>query len=170
VPLEPDELKHYVLAAPITDRKLRLTPELKAVRESISTVRINSAFVETEEPWLTAVRFAVYRALHEIWMEARNLDHAEAQGDWLLSLLPDPLAWCLHPENDLVWAAVRQQLAIQIGLMMVFLDGSRQKRYFAWLEDRVLSSVRKTHPEIWDVSVEFLKSYIARLMEATREA
>jgi hypothetical protein len=68
-----------------------------------------------------------------------------------------------------VWAAVRQQLAIQIGLMMVFLDGSRQKRYSAWLEDRVLSNVRKTHPEIWDLSVEFLKSYIARLMEATRE-
>jgi hypothetical protein len=101
-------------------------------------------------------------------MEATNYDHAEAQGDWLLSILPDPLAWCLHPENDLVWAAVRQQLAIQIGLLMVFLDGPRQKRYFAWLEDRLLASARKAHPEIWDASLEFLKSYIARLMETTR--
>jgi hypothetical protein len=138
------------------------------VRESISIVRINCAFVEAEEPWLTGVRFAVYRALREIWMETTDLDHAEAQGDWLLSILPDPLAWCLHPENDLVWAAVRQQLATQIGLMMVFLDGPRQKRYFAWLENRLLARIRNAHPGIWDASVEFLKSYIARLMETPR--
>jgi hypothetical protein len=169
VPLDPDELKYYVLAAPVTDGKVRETPELKAVRESISIVRINSVFIEAEEPWLTGIRFAVYRALREIWMEAGNLDDAEAQGDWLLLILPDSLAWCLHPENELVWAAVRQQLAIQIGLMVVFLDGSHQKRYFAWLDDRLLSRVRKAHPEIWDASLEFLKSYIARLMETARE-
>src|SRR5262249_7327989 len=36
VPLESDELKQYTLAAPIIDGKVRETPELKAVRESIS--------------------------------------------------------------------------------------------------------------------------------------
>jgi hypothetical protein len=172
VPVEPNELKHYVLAAPIVDKKMRETPELKAIRESLSMGQINNAFVEAEEPWLGGIRFPVYTALREIWMESSNLDHAEARGDWLLSILPDPLAWCLHPENETVWAGVRQQLALQTGLLMVFIDSTQQRRqrYASWLDDRLLNPLRQAHPEIWDAALEFLKSYIARLLEVESEA
>jgi hypothetical protein len=172
VPLEPDELKHYVVAAPIVDGATRETPELRAIRESLSIGRINDAFVEAEEPWLAGTRFSVYRALREIWAESTNLDHAEARGNWLLSILPDPLAWCLHPENEGVWAAVRQQLSIQTGLLMLFIGGTpeQRQRYASWLDDRLLKDMRQARPEIWDATLEFLKSYIARLMEVERGA
>ena len=167
VPLGSDELKHYVSAAPILDKKLRETPELRAVRESLSIARINRAFVEAEEPWLAGIRLAVYRAVHEIWTELPDADRAEACGDWLLSILPDPLAWCLHPEDETIWTAARQQLSAQTGLLMMFIGGTpqRRQRYASWLDDKLLKALRQKHPEIWDATLEFMKSYIVRVLE-----
>jgi hypothetical protein len=171
VPLETEELKKYVLSAPIANGQIRETPELRAVRECLSIAQINGSFVAAEESWLNAIRLAVYRALREIWSDASNLDHAEAQADWLLSVMPDPLAWCPHPENETVWAATKQQLVTQIGLLMFFINGTlqRRQRYFSWLEARVLSIVRKERPEVWDTVIEFFKAYLIHLLEGDDE-
>ncbi len=171
MPLEPDELKHHVVAAPVVGQRIRETPELRAVRESLSIGRINDAFIAAEDPWLAGIRFCVYKALREIWAESTSLDEAEARGDWLLSIYPSPLAWCLHPENESLWATVRQQLALQTGLLMVFIDGTpqRRQRYASWLDDRLLKGIREAQPEMWDAILDFLKSYIERLMEVERE-
>jgi hypothetical protein len=165
VPLEPDELKHYLDAAPVVDKAVRETPELRAIRESLSIGRINEAFLAAEEPWLAGIRLCIYKVLREIWVDSSDIELAEARGDWLLLIFPDPLAWCLHPENDSMWAAARQQLAVQTGLLMLFIDGTpqRRQRYAAWLDERVAKRIRQVHPEIWDSTVEFLKSYIQKL-------
>jgi hypothetical protein len=166
VPLEPDELKQYLWAAPFVDKSIRETPELRAIRESLSIARINEAFLVAEDPWLAGIRLCVYKVLREIWIDSSDVEHAEACGDWLLYILPDPLAWCLHPENELAWAAARQQLAVQTGLLMVFIDGTpqRRQRYSAWLDERLGRRIREVHPEIWNSTIEFLKSYIQKLM------
>lgn len=168
VPLDAAELLHHLAHASIADGKIRETPELKAARESLSLPRINDTFVPADQPWLNRARYAVYKAIHEGWLSSPDLDRARARADWLWSIIPNPLEWCLSPEVEADWAAARQQTAVQISLMMVLIDasGERKRRYFAWLEEAVVQPLQEMHPEIWRAAFEFLKSYITQLIEA----
>lgn len=171
VPLESLELLHHLSAAPITDEKLRETPELRAVRESLALPQVNSCFTQAEGVWLNGTRLAVCMAIRDLWLQIPNLSHAEAQSNWLLSVLPNPLEWCFSPDNETAWAAARQQAAVQVGLMMVFVgaSGNRRKRYFAWLEEKLVTPLKTAHPEIWDAALDFLRSYIPNLFEIEDE-
>jgi hypothetical protein len=114
------------------------------------------------------VRYAVYKAIHETWLRSTDLDRARAEADWLWAILPNPLEWCLSPDIETVWAAARQQLAIQVGLMLTLIEASdeRRNRYFAWLQDAVIRPLEDGHPEIWKATLEFLKSYVVKLIDS----
>lgn len=167
VPVEVDELMEHLANASIVNGEVRETPELRAIRESISLPRINDVFVPWEEPWLNRVRYAVYKAIHETWLRSTDLDRARAEADWLWTILPNPLEWCLSPDIETVWAAARQQLAIQVALMLTLIEASdeRRNRYFAWLQDTVIRALEDGHPEIWKATLEFLKSYLVKLID-----
>jgi hypothetical protein len=137
------------------------------VRESLALPQVHSCFVATEEPWLNGMRFAIWRGMREVWLRTSDLDHAEAQADWLLSILPHPMEWCLTPESEGTWAAARQQVAAQAALAMVFVAApeDRRKRYVSWLEKRIVAPLQKDYPEIWDAALDLLRSYISHLME-----
>jgi hypothetical protein len=169
--MEYPELLYHLASASIIDGEVRETPELKAVRESFALPQINQAFVVGEEQWLNRVRYAVYKAIHELWLKTPELDRAQALANWLLSILPSPLEWCLHPEIDAVWAAAREQVAVQTGLMMFFIDSSheRRNRYFAWLQDAVIEPLQERDPDVWDATLEFLKLYVTRVIEGNNE-
>lgn len=167
VPLESVELLHHLSPAPIIDGRLRETPELKAVRESLALPLVNESFIPTEVPWLIGARLAVCATIRDLWLRTPDLDHAEAQADWLLSILPNPLEWCLAPDNQAAWAAARQQAAAQVAQMMLFVGPSdqRRKRYFSWMDEKLVTPLQTAHPEIWDATLDFLKTYIPHLME-----
>jgi hypothetical protein len=167
VPVDLDELMDHLTNALIVNGELRETPELRVIRESISLARINDVFMPWEEPWLNMVRYAVYKAIRETWLRSIDLDRARAEADWLWSILPNRLEWCLSPEIETVWAAARQQFAIQVALMLTLIEASDERRngYFAWLQDTVIQPLEDGHPEIWNATLEFLKSYVIRLTE-----
>jgi hypothetical protein len=167
VPVEPDELMDHLANWAVVNGEVRETPELRAIRESISLPRINDVFMPWEEPWLNMVRYAVYKAIKETWLSSTDLDRARAETDWLWSIFPNPLEWCLSPEIQTVWAVARQQLAVQITLMLILIEASdeRRNRYFTWLQDTVIPPLEDGHPEIWNAMLEFLKSYVIRLIE-----
>ncbi|MBZ9868516.1 hypothetical protein LB515_24355 [Mesorhizobium sp. CA15] len=172
VPFEADELLHHLAAAPaVVDGKIAETPELKALSKSLTLPQINSAFVPEEVLWLISARFAACSAIREIWSKADDIDRAEACANWLISFLPDPLEWCVEPGNELAWAASRQQLAVQSGLMMIFVSGTRQRRrrYFEWLDKALIEPLRHNHPEIWDEVLDFLKAHLVRLAEVDED-
>ncbi len=50
-------------------------------------------------------------------------------------------------------------------MIFVCSDKSRREKYFAWLEQRVLEPLRTNQLELWEAVLEFVKSYIPRLME-----
>jgi len=171
VPLEAAELALYLAAAAWGADGLRETPELKAIRENLRLPQINAIFVAEEIPWLNGIRYAVCTAIRNIWTTATDLNHAAAKANWLLSLLPNPLEWCAEPENEGVWAAACQQLAVQVGLLLVFVGGSMEcrQRYFTWLQETVIEPLQDKNPEIWDATMEFFKNYTIRLTEVEDE-
>ena len=166
MPLDAEELEYHLERAAILQSVLRETPELRAIRESLVLPKIVDAFMPGEDPWLAKLRFAVFRAVRDVWMHEPHAAVAEAKANWLISVLPDPMEWCVDPENEAIWTTARHQAAIQAGLLMVFIgtDKSRRDQYFDWLERQVLAPLRTNQPELWDTAVEFVKGYIPRLM------
>lgn len=171
VPLEATELALYLAAAPVAGDVLRETPELRAIRENLRLPQINAVFVGEEVPWLNGVRYAICTSIREVWSAATGFDHAAAKANWLLSILPNPLEWCAEPENEGVWGAARQQLAAQVGLLLMFVGASIEcrQRYFSWLQEAVIEPLQDKHPEIWDATKDLFKAYTARLTEVEDE-
>jgi hypothetical protein len=167
VPLDVDELKHHLERATIAGGALLETPELRAIRESMVLPKLADAFMPGEDHWLATLRHTIIRTIRDLWVNEPDVAVAEAKADWLISVLPDPMAWCVDPENEASWTTARQQAAYQTGLLMIFVcsEKSRRERYFEWLEQRVLAPLQTNQPELWDSALEFVKSYIPRLME-----
>src|SRR5689334_18472369 len=74
-------------------------------------------------------------------------------------------------KNEGVWATACQQLAVQVGLLLVFVGGSMEcrQRYFTWLQETVIEPLQDKNPEIWDAAMEFFKNYTIRLTEVEDE-
>lgn len=172
VPLEADELLHWLAVESIKDGLLVETPELRAIRESIAMPQIHGTFLPPEERWLAGIRLEIYKAVRQTWSEANNAKIAATRADWLVSILPDPLAWCPDPENQTLWSAARQQAGMQLAMFLVFTDGTkgRRREYFSWVEKRMVGPIQKDRPEIWDATIEFLKSYIGQLWRMDDQA
>jgi len=151
VPIECDELLHHVGAAPTDGTVLRETPELRAVRESLALPMFASAFVPPEGVWVKTARFKIMQAIRGVWEQGTDFDATEARATWLLSILPNPMEWCGAPDNEMIWTAARQQTALQTGFLMVFVQGPAEKRrrYFAWLDQKLLGPLRETHRASW---------------------
>lgn len=171
MPLRTGEILHHLAKAPVEGKEIRETPELRAVRESIALARINNVFIRPETPWLNSITFEFIKALRHVWAHSVAGDASEAQSNWLLSVLPDPLEWCLEPEHETVWAAARQTAIGQTGLLLIFVDGNREQRqrFFAWLNEAFIKRFRQERPDLWSEVIPFLKSYLVRLMEPDDE-
>jgi len=171
MPLREAEILHHVKAAPLDGKAIRETPELKSIRESVALARINNAFLPAETLWLNSLSFEIIKGLRSLWANSVAGDAAEPHADWILSVLPDPLEWCLESENEAVWAAARQQAIAQTGLLLVFADGKidQRGRYFTWLNDAYIKPFRQKRSELWSEVITFLKYYMLRLLEADDE-
>ena len=90
MPVELEELQYHLTAAPIVDHKLRETPELRSIRESMDIAQVNRCYLPAEDVWLNGMRFAICRAIREIWNQPTNFEDVKAQADWLVSILPIP--------------------------------------------------------------------------------
>ena len=125
----------------------------------------------TIQPWLNSFTFEVIKSLRALWARSTAEDDTEARSDWLLSILPNPLEWCLDPQNEAAWASARLQAIGQAGLLMVFVEGKveQRRRYFAWLNEAFIKPLQQARPELWHEIMPFLKSYMLRLLESDDE-
>ena len=165
MPIEAEELTHHILAAPIQNGVLVETPELAAVRVSFAMPLMHETFAPLDEPWFNKICLTVIRCIHAVWNSGDNYEQAKARGTWLLSVLPDPMAWCLAPESEAIWATTRKQTAFQLGYLMSFFEGTREARrqFYAWLNDELLAPLEKAHPAIWEDAFALLKDFMLRL-------
>jgi hypothetical protein len=167
MPLETDELTYHVTAAPIKSGSLLETPELAAIRTSLALPPMSEAFAPIDEPWFNKIRLNIIRTIHAFWSSSNDYAQTRARSTWLLSILPDPMAWCLAPGNDAVWAATRKITGMQVGYLMAYFEGKLEARrhFYEWLNDVFLASFQKAHPAIWEDAFALLKEFMLRLGE-----
>ena len=51
-------------------------------------------------------------------------------------------------------------------LTLIEASDERRNRYFDWLQDTVIRALEDGHPEIWKATLEFLKSYLVKLIDS----
>ncbi|MEZ2142262.1 hypothetical protein AAE026_08140 [Bradyrhizobium sp. DN5] len=168
VPIEPNALKTELLRARIQNDRLEETPELREMRGNLTISLRSRMFLDAEMSWLDQSRLAVFQTLRAIWGEQTISPETVTQADWLLRLLPDPLAWCVDPTNDEAWTSATQKSAGQVGMLLAtpYLEEERQKPYSTWIEGRLAAPIRMDFPWLWDKAFQVYANYLDRLTEA----
>ena len=135
VPTDEAELVSRISWAPVHEGAIRETPELRAIRESITLAIRADVYLLSEEHWFNRVRLAFLQAVRTIWLPSNVTVYTEVQATWLLGAVPEPLAWCSQPEDARFWALASQKQVAQLSYLLFVFFGDRevQARYTAWL-------------------------------------
>ncbi|MBI1308959.1 MAG: hypothetical protein GC129_03730 [Proteobacteria bacterium] len=167
VPTDEAELVSRISWAPVHEGVLRETPELRAIRESITLAIRADVFLLNEEHWFNCVRLAFFQAIRTIWLPSNVTVYTEVQATWLLCAVPEPLAWCSRPADARIWALASQKQTAQLGYLFFALirDREIQARYTAWLGDHVVKRLETRFQWLFDQVVEFLKSMYGQVLE-----
>jgi hypothetical protein len=142
-----------------------LSPEFRAIRDSIDLPRTAEIPVfPTEIPWFMTINSAIKTALIEIWEKEKDPQRAAAIADAVYSIYPNPEDWvaCWKGQPPPGWVvAVKRILRTTLALPFD-LSGDPQAldRYNEWLERTVLEPMRKTEPESYRATVEYLKNFV----------
>lgn len=171
VPFDHEELKRELSRAEIENEHLVETPELTAIRRSLTIAYENQAFVDTEVPWFNHSRQVIYQVLRQIWSDRRLSVGTVARADWLLALLPNPLAWVRQPVDERTWNAAIQMATSHLAMLVTspFSRVEIEQRYGAWVEERLLKHCRSAQPALYRSSIEFIAKFLRDLVE-TKDA
>ncbi len=142
-----------------------LSPEFRAIRDSIDLPRMAEIpLFPAEIPWFMTINSAVKTALVEIWEEEKDPQKAAAMADAVYTIYPTPEDWvaCWKGQPPPEWImAVNRILRTTLALPFE-LGGDPQAldHYNEWLERTVLVPMRKTAPESYRATVEYVKNFV----------
>ena len=168
VPVTEAELLEQIDRANRTDGAVVETPELRSIRENISIGRRAGIFVENETPWLSSVRLAFVNAIRELWLRSVDVGEIAPKADWLLAFLPDPLNWCLNPDDNNAWTIATQQTVAQYTMLLSFFTTNelRRQQHAEWLGRSLIEPVRINQPRLWQATLGAVKDYVKQMLKA----
>lgn len=167
VPVSEVELLRALTRAKVSDGVLQETPELSAIRLSLSLASRSKTLTQSEHLWLDQVRVNFHMSLRKLWSEDSPTEVAVAQSDWLVSVVPLPLAFVDDPTDEQKWRIALEKSANQIGMALVapFTNREREQAYGQWADERLAKRYRNSNRELWNIAIKFLGNYLKRLVE-----
>lgn len=164
VSVTKDEIVAELLRASIAEEAIVETPELRAIRESISLPRRARIYLSAEGVWLQGIRFSLLEAIRAVWSIDAPEGITEARADWILRTLGSPIDWCLQPENPAAWDAVLRQEALQAAFVLLSYDrlDKIKARYAKWSESRIVMPMRADRPWLWELTAEVTKELLSQ--------
>jgi hypothetical protein len=156
VAVEAAELSSLIAAATTHEGKLVESAELKAIRESILRIRMSDILqLPKEHVWLAGLSDACSHALRAQWRDDIPDDDARARSNWLLEIL-DLRGW-MHRLPGSPSEEDGRKGRLRVVQLMMRLDKQPRtvkRRYWTWLEERLLKPIKDEEPEAyaWIVS------------------
>lgn len=159
VPVSVDE----ILAAAARNRQNE-SPEFRAIRDSMQLARrIEMPQFPGEIRWFLSYVQSVKSAIARIWINENNMDRARLLASQILALDPNPEDWIgmWHDQPPPGWIlAVRSALIGGLAMPIEIDDRSKVEAYQEWLEDALISDVRRLSPAIHQRVVNYLREFI----------
>jgi hypothetical protein len=92
------------------------------------------------------------------------------KAEWLLAFLPDPLAWCLDPQDEQKWSVAVQQSAAQYTFLLSFFSSndSRRDEFAEWIEKVITEPLRTNRRWLWELTLNAVKIYVKQMVEASQ--
>jgi hypothetical protein len=170
MPLSVQELADLVSSAPILNRTLVETGELRAIRESIQRIRMSDLLQFPKElPWLNSVHGASLLVLKQQWTGELDEAAACARSDWLLKL-SDVQGWT-HRLNEGAEQLADRYLNWVALLMMLAVAQPRpvKEAYSRWFGSRILNPIANEDPKAYVLLLERAKVVVARGVDFSAE-
>ncbi|MCW3477687.1 hypothetical protein OL599_24310 [Rhodovastum sp. RN2-1] len=167
VPHVHGEIAERVRSAPVVGGILYETAELRAIREAIFHVRmIDILQIPKEHPWLGDLLASLSEAIKAQWKADIPDSDSRFRATWLLALF-DIRGWAhrLNPDPAVLLAAYRAQV---LGLMLApALPGEILPRYWKWLEDTILTPMRKRSESEFQMLLDGIQGTISEVAMRT---
>ncbi|PRC92091.1 esterase/lipase family protein [Solimicrobium silvestre] len=162
IPITTSELHHHLSLAETKNGHIIESAELKAIRENLLRICMSSFLkLPKETAWLDGIMQTLMSTLKKQWSEEIDEEIAAAKSDWLLIIL-DARGWahCLEIDSDLQIADRTYYLQILGLLVTTEMSGPTRKKYFNWLDSRILFRLRDERPDVYSCLIERVKSII----------
>lgn len=168
VPADADEIR---LAA---DRSGELqSPELRAINDSISLVRIRGLLrFPAEVPWFASLSIRAKRALLESWNHEPDLERAEDLSNAIFYVIPRPIDWvsAWGDETPPEWVESVTRVAFaSLALPLEITRDEALTAYHRWAEIAFLRDLRTLEPERYQGVIQYVRQLLLRLPEYFRE-
>ena len=163
------ELSNQLESAPVKTGRLVETAELKATRESILSARMGDWLqLPKEEAWLRNTMNTLARVLINVWTTTADIAGAPIRADWLFSHL-DIRGWTQSFSKDKHGSVEKIGPIVYYFMMLTPPSGATaqaKKRYWSWLEGRVLRPMKEREPELYDALLEVYRRHLADVVDA----
>lgn len=160
VPHNPGEILELLNAAPVSQGHVQETAEVRAVRESITRIRMTDALqLPAEAPWMDDLLRELLSVIKGQWDTHIPDEQARARANWALKLL-DTRGWAHRSPTTAIGSADRYR-ALVMGLMVSpSTSTSVRDRYWKWLEDSVLKEFKEEQPQSYNEMLATVRSVI----------
>ena len=164
VPVSEDELAHHLAVSAIENGKVVETAELKAIRENILHVRMNTWLqLPKESPWLGTLLQVFSRVLTGLWRADVDVTSARARSDWILNQM-DVRGWAHSLGKEDGDNMVKTGRGTNILSMLVPPIKEPQEvkdEYWRWVNEKVLAPLKEQNPDLYLDLVERYQRQIA---------
>jgi len=142
------------------------TAELKAIRESVLSVRMRDWLKLPEEtPWLDGMHKAFIHAIRNLWTDEADLEAAEIRSNWLVDQI-DIRGWGhrldLENADDFVRIGYADYILILIApptdVQQFVIDA-----YWRWMEKKILFPIQEQSPKVYERIVSRFHEYIVNM-------
>ena len=169
VAISETELSYQLESAPVKIGRLVETAELKATRESILSARMGDWLrLPKEEAWLRSTMETLGQVLTKIWTSASNIAGAPLRADWLFSHM-DIRGWTQSFSKDKHAFVEKLGPLVYYFMMLTPPSGATaeaKKRYWSWLEERVLKPMKERESDSYDALLEVYRRHLADVVDA----
>ena len=168
VPVSEDELAHHLNDSPVENGRVSETTELKAIRENILQVRMNTWLQLPEEAyWFVELLKTFVQVLKDQWKADADFSVARTRSDWILDQIGIQ-GWAHSYGPEIGANIVKTESSAHIMAVLTPPVEEPQKvreEYWNWVEGRVLAPIKEQYPDLYLELVEWHQRWIANIVD-----
>lgn len=165
VPHRTDEIKNLLSDTTIAGYHLQESAELRAINESITRTRMTDALqLPFESFWMDALIRELLNAIRAQWNDQIPDDLARARSVWALDIL-DVRGWSHRGVSTGISIAERYRAQIMSLLLMPSATDEVRERYWRWLDDIALRSLKEEDSVSYVRLLEYVQKVVTHQLD-----
>ncbi len=169
VPIESDELMHWLESATVDDGKLKESAELRILRQAVTHIDTLSLAATKEMMALSAnIHCAIGTAIEHLWQDSSlTIERTMALSDWVwCHLMMKAILGHEHFEHGDYTAWLRELIPLRLGNLLLptaILPQDRRVHYTHWIDQSVLEALRPANKSIIEKALTSARESISGL-------